>query len=203
VTRRAPGLLLIAALLLVAGAGLALPRAASGQGRPPAPSSPPKKERAQEGKAAESREPVTVDSDRMERFGKESLVVFTGNVIARQDGHVQYADRMEVYLNEKGDSVLRTVSKGNVRIVTKDCRTGTAQRAEYYELEKLVKLIGDARVWEGDNVVSGDTIDIYVSEDRSVVQGGKGQRVKAQFFPKDGQEGSPRPAGKPSAPCPG
>jgi hypothetical protein len=39
---------------------------------------------------------------------------------------VQYADRMEVYLDEKGDRILRTVSTGNVRIITKDCRTGTA-----------------------------------------------------------------------------
>jgi lipopolysaccharide export system protein LptA len=41
-------------------------------------------------------QPVTVDADRMERYGKESLVIFTGNVEARQDDSVQYADRMEV-----------------------------------------------------------------------------------------------------------
>src|SRR6185436_14569295 len=49
---------------------------------------------------------VTVDSDKMERFGKESLVIFTGNVVARQNSSVQYADRMEVYLDEKGDRIL-------------------------------------------------------------------------------------------------
>ena len=155
-------------------------------------------------KSEERKQPVTVDADRMERFGKESLVIFTGNVIARQDNSVQYTDRMEVYLDEKGDRILRTVSKGNVRIVTKDCKTGTAQRAEYFELQKLMKLIGDARVWDQDNnVVTGDTIDIYLSEDRSVVQGGTGGRVKAQFFPRDEADGSkseqakatPRPAG--------
>ena len=67
----------------------------------------------------------------MERFGKEGLVIFTGNVVARQNNSVQYADRMEVYLDEKGDKILRTVSTGNVRIVTHDCKTGTARRAEY------------------------------------------------------------------------
>ena len=46
-------------------------------------------------------------------------------------------------------------------------------------------LIGDARVWQDDNVVTGDTITIYLSEDRSVVQAGKQGRVKALFFPKD------------------
>src|SRR5207237_7524117 len=119
------------------------------------------------------------------RFGKESLVIFTGNVDARQNNNVQYADRMEVYLDEKGDRVLRTVSTGNVRIVTSDCRTGTARRAEYYDLEQRVVLIGNARVWQEENVVSGDTITIFLSQDRSVVQGGRQERVKAVFFPRE------------------
>jgi lipopolysaccharide export system protein LptA len=157
------------------------------------------------GKKAEDRgQPVTVDADKMERFGKENLVVFTGNVVARQDGSVQHADRMEVYLEEGGERVLRTVSTGNVKIVTKDCRFGTAQRAEYFEPQKLARLIGNARVWQDDNVVTGDTIDFYVSEDRAVVQGGRGGRVKAQFFPREegrpAAEGGP-PGAKPPAPC--
>jgi len=130
-------------------------------------------------------QPVTVDADRMERFGKESLVIFIGNVVARQNNSVQYADRMEVYLDEKGDRILRTVSTGNVRIVTKDCRTGTAKRAEYFDLEQRMVLIGNARVWQEDNVVSGDTITIFLSQDRSIVQGGRQERVKAVFYQKD------------------
>ena len=120
----------------------------------------------------------------MERFGKESLIIFTGNVIARQNNSVQYADRMEVYLDEKGDKMLRTVSTGNVRIVTRDCKTGTAKRAEYFDLEQRVVLIGDARVWQDDNVVSGDTITIFLAQDRNVVLGGKQERVKAVFYSK-------------------
>jgi lipopolysaccharide export system protein LptA len=130
-------------------------------------------------------QPVTVDADRMERFGKESLIVFSGNVVARQNNSVQYADRMEVYLDEKGDRILRTVSTGGVRIITRDCRTGTAGRAEYFELEQRVVLIGNARVWQDDNVVTGDTITIFLSQDRSVVQGGKQERVKAVFYPRE------------------
>ncbi len=79
-------------------------------------------------------------------------------------------------MDEKGDRVVRTVSTGSVRILTRDCRTGTAQRAEYYEPEQRVVLIGDARVWQEDNVVSGDTITIFLSEDRTTVEGGKQER---------------------------
>jgi lipopolysaccharide export system protein LptA len=145
---------------------------------------PAERDRAERDKE-DRNQPVTVDSDRMERFGKESLVIFTGSVVARQNNSVQYADRMEVYLDEKGDRILRTVSTGNIRIITKDCRTGTARRAEYYDLEQRVVLMGGARVWQDDNVVSGETITIYLSQDRSVVQGGTQERVKAVFFPRE------------------
>jgi lipopolysaccharide export system protein LptA len=138
---------------------------------------------------------VTVDADRMERYGKESLVVFTGNVVARQNNSVQYADRVELYLDEKGDRIVRTVSTGNVRIVTGDCKTGTARRAEYVDVEQRVVLMGNARVWQHDNVVTGETITIFLSQDRSIVQGGKQERVKAVFYPRDEQAGGgPRPA---------
>lgn len=171
---------------------LALPAVAGAQ----ASGSRPASGKAADSKKGEDRnQPVTVDSDRMERFGKESLIIFTGNVVARHNNSVQWADRMEVYLDEKGDKILRTVSTGNVRIVTKDCKTGTAKRAEYFELEQRVVLLGDARVWQDDNVVSGDTITIHIAQDRNLVTAGKQERVKAVFYSKDSKNGQPKPAG--------
>jgi len=199
VSVRAVAVLTLAALAVTAGSSTA------------APSAPPKgredrapKERAQTPRAGKDdrAQPVTVDADKMERFGKEGLVVFTGNVVARQNNSVQYAERMEVYLDEAGDKILRTVSTGAVRIITRDCRTGTARRAEYYDLEQRVVLIGNARVWQEDNVVSGDTITIFLSQDRSVVQGGKDERVKAVFYPKDDTAtAAPRASRPVAAPC--
>ncbi len=196
---RAVAILSLAALAVTAGSATA------------APAAPPKarddrapKERAQTPKAGKDdrAQPVTVDADKMERFGKEGLVVFTGNVVARQNNSVQYAERMEVYLDEAGDKILRTVSTGAVRIITRDCRTGTARRAEYYDLEQRVVLIGNARVWQEDNVVSGDTITMFLSQDRSVVQGGKDERVKAVFYPKDDTASAAPRASRPvAAPC--
>ena len=156
--------------------------------------------KAAEGKkSSDSKQPVTVDSDRMERFGKESLIIFTGNVVARHDNSVQYADRMEVYLDEKGDKILRSVSTGNIRIVTKDCKTGTAARAEYFDLEQRVVLLGNARVWQDDNVVSGDTITIHLAQDRNVVTGGRQDRVKAVFYSKnDNNKPAPGAPGQPA-----
>lgn len=150
----------------------------------------------------ERSQPLTVDADRMERFGKESLVIFTGNVVARQNNSVQYADRMEVYFDEKGDRVLRTISTGGIRIITRDCRTATAKRAEYFDLDQRAVLSGNARVWQDDNVVSGETITIYLSQDRSIVQGGTQERVKAVFYPReDGKKDGPARPKTQGDPC--
>ena len=197
---------IVAALLLAAipaGSGAqSAPAKGAAQGSAPGKTSaaqPPAAQPATKAKDAkeEDKLPLTVDADKMERFGKASLVIFSGNVVARRDNSVQYADRVEVYMDEKGDRVLRTVSTGAVRIITKDCRTGTAQRAEYYDLDQRVVLMGNARVWQDDNVVSGDTITIYMAQDRTIVEGGQQERVKGIFYSqKDNttkQDGQPAP----------
>jgi len=145
--------------------------------------------------------PVTIDADQLENLQKEGLVVFTGNVVANQNNSTHYSDRMEVYLDAKGDGIVRTVSTGNVKIVTRDCRIGTAKRAEYYDAEQRVVLIGTARVWQEDNVVTGERITIYLAEDRSVVEGGKQERVKAVFYPRNQEQPSAAAKAPAGTPC--
>jgi lipopolysaccharide export system protein LptA len=151
---------------------------------------------------ADKSAPVTVDADQLESLQKEGLIIFTGNVVAKQDNSTQHADRMEVYLDAGGDRIVRTISTGSVRIITKDCKMGTARRAEYYDAEQRVILIGNARVWQDDNVVTGERITIYLAEDRSVVEAGRQERVKAVFYPKkDDGKAEAKPTRAPGAPC--
>jgi lipopolysaccharide export system protein LptA len=192
---------IVAALLLAAipaGSGAqSAPAKGAAQGSAPGKTSAAQPATKAKDAKEEDKLPLTVDADKMERFGKASLVIFSGNVVARRDNSVQYADRVEVYMDEKGDRVLRTVSTGAVRIITKDCRTGTAQRAEYYDLDQRVVLMGNARVWQDDNVVSGDTITIYMAQDRTIVEGGQQERVKGIFYSQKEnttkQDGQPAP----------
>ena len=184
-----------------AGAAPPAPGPSSTQGAPPAPKSPattpgataapPSSPRGATtgaasgtGKPGGSKAPIVIDADRMEANKKEGLVVFTGTVVAKQENSTQTADRMEVYLDDKGERVIRIVSTGNVRIVTEDCRTGTARRAEYYDDTQRLLLIGDAKVWQDENVVTGDEIEMLLAEDRSTVKAGSQGRVKSVFYPK-------------------
>jgi lipopolysaccharide export system protein LptA len=163
----------------------------------------PKPTESDKAKDDDKNAPVIVDADSLDSFQKQGLAIFKGNVIARQNNSVQYADKMEVYTDSKTDRVERVVSTGKVRIITRDCRMGTAERAEYYDAEQRMVLIGNARVWRDADVVTGERITIFIAEDRSVVEGGKQERVKAVFY----QSGQSRPKSEikfgPSGPiCP-
>jgi lipopolysaccharide export system protein LptA len=161
----------------------------SGTGATSAPAKPAAKS-GDKTPGPKSNAPIVIDADRMEAFKKEGLVVFTGNVVAKQESSVQNADRMEVYLDDKGERVLRIISTGNVKIVTEDCRTGTAKRVEYYDDDQKLLLIGDAKVWQEDNVVTGERIVMYLADDRSEVEAGPQGRVKSVFYPKRDEDKS-------------
>jgi lipopolysaccharide export system protein LptA len=193
---------LVLTALVALSAGVASPLIAQTKAPAPAPKSgtspaAPKSAPAKSGEKSagpKSNSPIVIDADRMEAFKKEGLVVFTGNVVAKQDTSVQTADRMEVYLDDKVERVLRIISTGNVKIVTEDCRTGTARRAEYYDDDQRLLLIGDAKVWQEDNVITGDEIEILLAEDKSTVKGGTRGRVKSVFYPKRDEEKQDGPA---------
>jgi lipopolysaccharide export system protein LptA len=163
---------------------------------PAAPAAKPASGKGPDRPGAGSNAPIVIDADRMEAFKKEGLVIFTGSVVAKQESSVQTADRMEVYLDDKGERVLRIVSTGNVKIVTEDCRTGTAKRAEYYDDDQRLLLIGDAKVWQDENVVTGEEIELFLADDRSTVRSGSQGRVKSVFYPKRDEDkaATPKPA---------
>jgi len=179
--------------LLVAGGLFALPFAPDsvGQSKPkkpvpksteaPTALSPLTAPSTPDGKS----QPITINADRMETLKKEGLIIFEGRVEARHNNNTQYADRMEVYLDDKGEKVLRAISTGTVKVIASDCRTGTARRAEYYDPEQKIILIGNARVWQDENVVQGERITMYLAEDRSVVEGGPDGRVAVTFYASD------------------
>ena len=107
---------ILAALLLLSTPALSGGQSAPKTSAAPAAQQAPAALGAPKSKDAkdDTTQPLTVDADKMERFGKASLVIFSGNVVARRDNSVQYADRVEVYMDEKGNRVMRTVSTGAV-----------------------------------------------------------------------------------------
>ncbi|MCI5149987.1 MAG: lipopolysaccharide transport periplasmic protein LptA, partial [Candidatus Electrothrix sp. MAN1_4] len=112
-------------------------------------------------------------------------------------------DKMTIYYTSKdaekskgqAQQVKKMICVGKVKITQEDW-LGTGDRMEYVADARKVILQGNAKAWQGKNMVSGKTITYYLDEKRSEVespdakaaQGGKGgkkkqERVRATIIP--------------------
>jgi outer membrane protein assembly factor BamD len=145
----------------------------------------PKKEVLQEpgqAKLVDKGQPIDITSDRVETYSKENLIIFKGNVTARQKDIVIYADSLEAVIIEGGKGIERIVAGGNVKI-QQGLRVANCQKAVFYNIDQKFVLTGDPKVWEGNNMVSGDEIVFDIEQNRIEVKGGPGGRGKAKIHP--------------------
>jgi len=145
--------------------------------------------------------PITIEADHMTSLEKDNNVLFKGNVDATQaDVRIQ-SDKMTVYYTaaegDKKQEVKRLKCVGNVEI-TKGEWLGTGKTMNYLAKDRKVILSGDAKAWQGTNLITGNTIIYYLDEGRSEVVGsrpsatvggkaGKGKktgRVRATLTPQ-------------------
>ncbi len=136
---------------------------------------------------ADKGQPIDVTSDKVETRWKENLVIFKGNVIARQKDLVIYADSLEVVTIEDGKGIERVTAGGNVKI-QQGLRVANCQKAVFYNLDQKMVLTGDPKVSEGDNVVLGDEIIFDIDKNRVEVRGGPSGRGKAKVQPGEIQK---------------
>jgi outer membrane protein assembly factor BamD len=133
-------------------------------------------------KLFDSGQPIEITSDSVETFVKDNLIVFKGNVTARQKDMVIYADALEALIIEDGKGIEKVTADGNVKI-QQGLRVANCQKAIYYNVERKVVLTGDPRVYEGENMVSGDEIIVDIEQNRVEVKGGPGGRGKVKIQP--------------------
>jgi lipopolysaccharide transport protein LptA len=158
----------------------------------PAPSK--EKEKVKKGAAPETKEakfvdasidksqPIDITSDKVEALWKENLIIFKGNVVARQKDIVIYADSLEAVIIEDGKGIDRATAGGNVKI-QQGVRVANCEKAIFYNRDQKMVLTGEARVVDGDNIVSGDEIIFDIEKNRVDVKGGKSGRGKAKVHP--------------------
>jgi outer membrane protein assembly factor BamD len=127
-------------------------------------------------------QPINITSDRVESYSKENLIVFKGNVIARQKDIVIYADSVEAVTIEGDKGIERVTAVGNVKI-QQGPRVANCQKAVFYNLDQKVVLTGDPKVIEGENAVSGDEIIFDIEKNQFEVKGGPAGRGKARIIP--------------------
>ena len=160
----------------------------------PAPSKEKEKEKVKKGATPDTKEaklvdasidksqPIDITSDIVEALWKENLIIFKGNVVARQKDIVIYADSLEAVIIEDGKGIDRATAGGNVKI-QQGVRVANCQKAIFYNRDQKMVLTGDARVVDGDNTVSGDEIIFDIEKNRVEVKGGQSGRGKANVHP--------------------
>jgi len=154
-----------------------------------------------------SKEPVHIEADRMESDQKTESVLFVGNVEAHQADLAIKADRMTVFYqrgttgnsatNNKAEVATRAIDRltanGTIEIVKLQW-TATGDQLEYISRDRKIILTGNTKVWQDNNLVTGDRIVLYLDEGKSVVErksSGEGERVKAFFYPDSKIEKTP------------
>lgn len=143
---------------------------------------------------ADPNTPIQIEADRMESLDNQNAVIFTGKVKAKQGDLIVNSDKMTVYYlsdeekkklaADEPRKIKKLFASGNVEIQSKDW-VATGDDMEYFELERKVVLTGNTKVWQGNNMVTGDSVTLYLDEGKSIVErsGKEGERVKATFYP--------------------
>jgi lipopolysaccharide export system protein LptA len=149
-------------------------------------------ERAGESTRELGSRPIDVTADNITADSTRNTVTFEGNVVARQADVTLYADRIQADYSREAGAIDRIEAVGNVRFVQEE-REARSPRATFHNLEQRIVLSGGATLRQGQNTVQGETVTIFLQENRSVVTGGKdGGRVRAVINPKGIMEKSPK-----------
>lgn len=156
-------------------------------------------------KPVEPQPPVRISSEAAEYFNKEGLVVFTGNVVAVQGESTISAERMDVSFEKPAAAagtpaagigapstaqrITTIVAQKKVSFRQVDAETGkerfaTGDKGVYDVEQRLVTMSGNARLWEGKNVIVGEEMVFSLADKKVVVKG----KVNLTVYPDDLKE---------------
>lgn len=146
-----------------------------------------------------SSDPIHIEADRMVSMQKNNAVIFTGNVTASQGELTIHSDEMTVYHHkskvnqakqdqqeEESTQIKKLHAVGNVKIVTEDL-VATGNDMEFFADKRKVIITGNTKVWQDNNLVTGEKIELDLNTDTTIIEPDKksGERVKAFFYPSE------------------
>jgi len=157
-----------------------------------------------------SKDPISIDADKLEYFDKEQKAIYTGNVIAIQGDSKLTCSVMTLFLSKSGQQpaasaapaadaaaagpgaggtqVRHMDAAGPVTVVSKT-QVATGDRGSYDKDENRVRLFGNVTLSDGGNVTKGDRLTYNLTTGEAVVEGGKdggeegSGRTHSQFIP--------------------
>jgi lipopolysaccharide transport protein LptA len=114
---------------------------------------------------------LDVSSARMTFDSKTRTFIFEEKVRVLRCTMIITCDRLQVMNDASDKNVERIVATGNVRF-DQGNRSGTAERADYFESEQKLVLTGTPRVWETQehNELTGEEIIVMLQEEKVFVK---------------------------------
>jgi lipopolysaccharide export system protein LptA len=174
-----------------------------------------------------SKEPISIDADKLNYYDKEQKAIYTGNVVAIQGDSKLTCTVMTIFLAKAdaqasgasangvipaaatapaaadagatpaGTQVKHMDAMGPVTIVSKT-QVATGDRATYDKVQNKVWLFGNVTLSDGGNVTKGDKLTYDLTSGEATIEVGKSAgRVHAQFIQGSG---SADEADKPTTP---
>lgn len=132
--------------------------------------------------------PVDFTADSLELQDRADRVVLAGGVTVTQAGLVLKASRLTAaYSNGGGGTDVERLDATGGVIITKDDLRATSNAAIYDLDSSLITLIGDVKLVQGSNRLSGGRLVIDLNSGRSTINGGvsgagaSGGRVSGTF----------------------
>ncbi len=160
-----------------------------------------------------SKQPVSIEADKLVYFDKEQRAVYTGNVVVIQGDTKMTCSGLTIFMEKTaaGDGaapadpaktggsssrVKHLDAAGPVTVISKT-QVATGDRGAYDKAQNKVWLIGNVTLSDGGNVTKGDKLTYDLTTGEATVDTGAAGRVKGLFTP-----GSSTPGGddKTSAP---
>lgn len=149
-----------------------------------------------------SKEPININSDKLDFLNKENKLIYTGHVVAVQGDSTLKASKLNIDLEKDtsaaatpaptdagasaaGNSSVRHMeADGPVTMISKD-QIGTGDHATYDKAENKVYLKGSVTLTQGPNVIQGDNLVYDMPSGQAQVVG----NVRSVFMPSKGAQG--------------
>jgi lipopolysaccharide export system protein LptA len=149
-----------------------------------------------------SKEPISIDADKLVYYDKEKKAVYSGNVVVIQGDTKMTCSVMTVLLDRAptqgapqsttaqsgptaADSGVKHLdATGPVTVISKT-QVATGDSGSYDKAEDKVRLIGHVTLSDGQNVTKGDKLTYDLKSGQAIVDtSAKSGRVHGQFIPK-------------------
>ena len=151
---------------------------------------------------AGSKQPVSIEADKLVYFDKEQKAVYTGNVVVIQGDSKMTCSGLTIYMEKAaapGDAapaanaaqngaggssshVKHLDAAGPVTVISKT-QVATGDHGSYDKAQNKVWLIGNVTLSDSGNVTKGDKLTYDLATGEATVDTGAAGRVKGLFIP--------------------